>query len=125
LSKYVRDLLDEFNTEQNIQDDFNLHVLKVTIDDRGEIEQVGNALPVFNIEIDAENKEVLLHYLASTTQSVSVAAAKELLTDELLDYEICAAQEKDTTEALIRLDTPLLGFGENPEQKCFFNVCLA
>jgi len=123
LSKHVKDLLEEFAAEECIQNDFNLHILKVSVDDNGEIEEMGNALPVFNIEVDKESQAVLLHYAEASDMLVCVADAKAVLTDELLDYEVCAAQITETTEAVLRADTPLIGFGENVELKCFFGVC--
>jgi len=123
LSKQVKDLLEEFAAEENIQSDFNLHILKVSMDENGEIEEMGNAQPVFNIEIDDEDQAVLLHYAESSDVLVSVTDAKAVLTAELLDYEVCAAQITETAEAVLRADTPLIGFGENVELKCFFGVC--
>ena len=46
MSKYVRDLLQEFETQSEVEDHFHLHVLKVTVSESDEVEQVGNALPV-------------------------------------------------------------------------------
>ena len=123
MSKQVKDLLEEFAAEESIQSDFNLHILKVSVDENGEIEEMGNALPVFNIEIDNESQAVLLHYVEASDVLVSVADAKAVLTNELLDYEVCAAQLTETPEAVLRADTPLIGFGENVEFKCFFGVC--
>lgn len=125
MSKYVRDLLQEFQSQEEIEDHFNIHVLKVKMDNDGEIEQDGNALPVTRIEIDSENSECLLHFEETTANYVTVSDAKKQLTEVVLDYEVCAAEEQELGDAFIRLDTPLIGFGENPELKCFFSVCLS
>jgi hypothetical protein len=123
LSKYARDLLHEFQAQDEIEDDFRLHVLKVSVDESGEVEQSGNALPVTKIEIDAENEECLLHFEELTSNYVTVSEAKAVFVSEILDYEVCAAQEKELDDAYVRLDTPLIGFGENVELKCFFAIC--
>ncbi len=125
LSKCVRDLLHEFESQVDIADDFQLHVLKVLVDESGEVEQSGSAQPVTKIEIDSESKECLLHFEESTSNYVTVSDAKTAFVCAVLDYEVCAAQEKETDDAHIRLDTPLIGFGENAEIKCFFAVCQA
>ena len=125
LSKFARDLLQEFEAQIDIEDDFQLHILKVNVDDSGEVEQSGNAQPVTKIEIDFENKECLLHFDESTSEHVSVSDAKSLFVGAVLDFEVCAAQEKEIDDAYIRLDTPLIGFGENVEIKVFFAVCQA
>lgn len=125
LSKQVRDLLQEFESQINIADDFQLHVLKVSVDESGAVEQTGNAQPVTRIEIDSQSKECLLHFAESTSQYVTVSDAKSVLVNAILDFEVCAAQEQENDEATIRLDTPLIGFGENVELKVYFVICQA
>jgi hypothetical protein len=123
LSKNARDLLQEFSSQTDIADDFQLHVLKVNVSESGEVEPAGNAQPVITIDIDSENKECLLHFDEATSEPVTVADIKALFVNDVLDYEVCASQEKDVDDAVIRLDTPLIGFGEIVETKVFFVVC--
>lgn len=123
MSKHARDLLQEFESQNDIEDDFQLHVLKVNVDESGEVEQSGNAQPVTKIEIDSENKECLLHFDEKTSEYVTVSDAKSVFVSAVLGFEVCAAQEKEIDDAYIRLDTPLIGFGENVELKAFFAVC--
>ncbi len=135
MSKYVRDLLQEFETQSAVEDDFHLHVLKVTVSENDEVEQVGNALPVTKIEIDVEDNECLLHFDELSSERVTIKEAKNLFSAEtavnesavndVSSYEVCASEEKELDDALVRLDTPLIGFGENPEINCFFVVCQA
>lgn len=125
MSKSVRELLLEFQSQAEIEDDFHLHVLKVTVDDNGEVEQSGNALPVTKIEIDSESNECLLHFKEKASNPVTVSEAKEAFGSAVLEYEVCASEEKTQDNARIRLDTPLIGFGENADIKCFFVVCQA
>lgn len=126
MSKHVRDLLFEFEVQSEVEEHFRLHVLKVTLNENGEAEEYGNALPVTKIEIDSEDKECLLHFDEHSANSVSIAEAKALLIDgEVQGYEVFAAEEKERDDAHVRLDTPLIGFGENAEQNCFFVVCQA
>ncbi|MEH6451195.1 MAG: hypothetical protein V7765_21195 [Oleispira sp.] len=107
-----------------------MHVLKVTLNENGEAEEFGNALPVTKIEIDSEDKECLLHFDEHSTDGVTITEAKAILLDEsLIDdvqgYAVFAAEEKELDGSHVRLDTPLIGFGENAELKCFFVVCQA
>ena len=135
MSKYVRDLLQEFETQSAVEDHFHLYVLKVTVSENDEVEQVGNALPVTKIEIDAEDSECLLHFDELSSERVTIREAKALFSAEtavnesavndVSSYEVCASEEKERDDALVRLDTPLIGFGENPEINCFFVVCQA
>jgi hypothetical protein len=125
LSKHTRDLRQEFESQIEIKDDFQLHVLKVKVDESGNVEPLGNAQPVTHIEIDSDNKECLLHFDESTLDYVTVSDAKSLFVGAVLDFEVCAAQETENADAYIRLDTPLIGFGENIELKIFFVICQA
>ncbi|MBL4799114.1 MAG: hypothetical protein JKY50_17030 [Oleispira sp.] len=123
MSKHVRDLLFEFEVQSEVEEHFRLHVLKVTLNENGEAEEYGNALPVTKIEIDSEDKECLLHFDEHSTDCVTITEAKAMLTDEVLGYEVFAAEEKELDDSHVRLDTPLIGFGENAELNCFFVVC--
>jgi hypothetical protein len=126
MSKHVRDLLFEFEVQTEVEEHFRLHVLKVTLNENGEAEEYGNALPVTKIEIDSEDKECLLHFDEQSADSVSITEAKAMLIDaELQGYEVFASEEKELDGSLVRLDTPLIGFGENSELNCFFVVCQA
>lgn len=135
MSKHVRDLLLEFETQSEVEEYFRLHVLKVTLNENGEAEEFGNALPVTKIEIDSESEECLLHYAEQSSEFVTIAEAKTLLSNEvmvgsslvntMLGYEVFASEEKELEDSHVRLDSPLIGFGENAELKCFFVVCQA
>ena len=125
MSKSARELLQEFELQSGIEDDFRLHVLKVIVDDNGDIEQSGNALPVTKIEIDHESSECLFHFKESASDYITVSEVKAAFVTGVLDFEVCAAQEKILDDSCVRMDTPLIGFGENFEIKCFFAVCQA
>lgn len=130
MSKHVRDLLLEFEIQGEVEEHFRLHVLKVTLDEDGEAEEFGNALPVTKIEIDSESKECLLHFDELSPDCVTITEAKALfinekVSDEVLGYAVFASEEKELDDSHVRLDTPLIGFGENAELKCFFVVCQA
>jgi hypothetical protein len=135
MSKHVRDLLFEFEVQSEVEEHFRLHVLKVTLNENGEAEEFGNALPVTKIEIDSESKECLLHFDEHSPDCVTIKEAKALLineevvndclVDNVLGYKVFAAEEKELDDSHVRLDTPLIGFGENAELKCFFVVCQA
>ena len=102
----------------------------MTLNENGEAEEYGNALPVTKIEIDSEDKECLLHFDEHSADCVTITEAKalllnETLADEMQGYEVFASEEKELDGSQVRLDTPLIGFGENAELNCFFVVCQA
>jgi hypothetical protein len=123
LSKSVRELLQEFDQQAIVEGDFSLHILRMVIDPDGEVEQSGNAQVVFKVEFDHEDGECLLHFIESSLNKVTVDGFKTLISPDVLDYEVCAAQEKVVDGSCLRYATPLIGFGENVEQKCFFAIC--
>ena len=130
MSKHVRDLLFEFEVQTEEEEHFRLHVLKVTLNENGEAEEFGNALPVTKIEIDLEDKECLLHFDEQSSDGVTITEAKaiflnENLSEDVQGYAVFASEEKELDDSHVRLDTPLIGFGENAELKCFFVVCQA
>ena len=130
MSKHVRDLLFEFEVQTEAEEHFRLHVLKVTLNENGEAEEFGNALPVTKIEIDLEDKECLLHFDEQSSDGVTITEAKaiflnENLSEDVQGYAVFASEEKELDDSHVRLDTPLIGFGENAELKCFFVVCQA
>ena len=130
MSKHVRDLLFEFEVQSEVEEHFRLHVLKVTLNENDEAVEYGNALPVTKIEIDSEDKECLLHFDEHSTDFVTITEAKAMFVESLIDdevqgYEVFASEEKELEDSHVRLDTPLIGFGENAELKCFFVVCQA
>jgi hypothetical protein len=130
MSKQVRDLLFEFEVQSEVEEHFRLHVLKVTLNENGEAEEYGNALPVTKIEIDSEDKECLLHFDEQSTDGVTITEAKAILlnlnlSEDVQGYAVFASEEKELDGSHVRLDTPLIGFGENTELKCFFVVCQA
>ena len=130
MSKHVRDLLFEFEVQTEVEEHFRLHVLKVTLNENGEAEEFGNALPVTKIEIDLEDKECLLHFDEQSSDGVTITEAKaiflnENLSEDVQGYAVFASEEKELDDSHVRLDTPLIGFGENAELKCFFVVCQA
>lgn len=125
MSKTVRDLLQEIRCQGEIEDDFLLYVLKVKVDENGEVQHSGEALSVSHIEIDTQDQECLLHYADSTIGNMTVAMLVSALSDELSDFEVCAALESEVDGSHIRADSPLIGFGESIEQKYFFLVCHA
>ncbi|MFT5578425.1 MAG: hypothetical protein ACI9WS_001179 [Paraglaciecola psychrophila] len=123
MSKCVSELLLELQMYDQVSDDFRLHILKVVVDADGEVEQQDQAIPVTRLEIDAEDKECLLHYGDHSGQALTLAAITAQLTEAEQDYELCASEEKLVDGNLLRYDTPLIGFGENTEINVFFAVC--
>lgn len=123
MSKFVEELLIEFNLQEAITDDFSLYILTVQVDDAGEVESFGSAKPVTHIEVDHESKACLLHFANDAPFAAGVDDAREVLEQCEPGYQVFAAQEQELEDKVIRTDSPLVGFGENVDEQCFFAVC--
>lgn len=123
MSKYVEELLIEFNLQEAITDDFSLYILTVKVDEAGEVESFGSAQPVTHIEIDHDSKACLLHFAEDAPFAAGVGDARSVLAQCEPGYEVCAAQVQELDDKTIRTDSPLVGFGENIDEQCFFAVC--
>ncbi len=130
MSKTVSELAQELAEQSQIENHFNVHVLKVVINESGDVEESGQALPVTHVVFDSEEQECYLYFaednaLALDDKVLSVADLKAELNNEYQGYLLFAAQEKETEDAVLQLTTPLIGFGENEAQKSFFVICQA
>ena len=125
MSKSVMEMMHEIESYQVIDNVFNLYVLSLKLDSYGEIISTESTNAVNNVEIDNEHKEVLLHINTKNDKSlVSVSDVKSIINNSIFDYKICIAEETTLEDSsFVRIDTPLIGFGENIEKKQFFAVC--
>ena len=122
MSKLVIDLIDEFHSLDEVEDDFEVFIMSIKIDDNGEIESTASVEPVSKIVIDDENHECLFHSVA-TDQAMSIASAIEQISSVNPEFALGFAEEKRIDDSGLRADKPIIGFGENTEQRKFFIVC--
>ena len=130
MSKTVSELVQELAEQSQIEGHFNVHVLKVVINESGDVEESAQALPVTGVVFDSEEQECYLYFaednaLEPEQKVLSVADLSAQLNNEYQDYLLFAAQEKETEDAVLQLTTPLIGFGENEAQQSFFVICQA
>ena len=124
LSKLISDLINEFHSvdeiECEIDGDFELFIMSIKIDEFGEYDSSESILPISYIEVDSEKEECLFHFGSSDTMTIASTVEKIKAIDS--NYLLCSAEEKTIDNALVRIDNPIIGFGENIEQKRFFLV---
>ncbi len=124
MSKLVIDVVSEFQSLDVIEDDFELFVLSVKINESGEITSTESIEPVNRIEADIENQECLLH-VTSNGEALRMVEAIQAISKVNADYSLCSAQEETLEDSWVRIDNPIIGFGENIDLKRFFVVCQA
>lgn len=124
MSKLARDVVNEFHSLDVIEDDFELFVLSVKINDYGEIISTESIEPVSRVESDNENQECLLH-ISPSGEPLKICEAVGRIGVLNPDYALCAAQEETIDNSWVRIDNPIIGFGENLDLKRFFVVCQA
>ena len=122
LSKLVSDLVEELQTLDEVDDEFKCFVLSIKIDDEGEITSTESTEPLVSLKADNENQECLF-YFEATGKALTVAKVKQELSAIDTDYFICSAEEKTIDDSFVRIDSPIIGFGENIDLKKFFLVC--
>jgi len=124
LSKLVIDLVDEFKSLDEVEEDFDLFIMSIKIDDEGEIESTASIEPVSKIVIDDENHECLFHSI-TTDKAMNMANVIDELVSVNTEYALGFAEENTIDDSYERIDNPIIGFGENIEQRKFFIVCQA
>ena len=122
MSKLISDLINEFQTIDEIQDDFELFIMSIKIDESGEYDSSESILPVNRIEIDSENEECLFYFGTHDSDAITVATTADKIKTITPNFLLCSAEEKTVEDKTLRLDNPIIGFGENVEQKRFFLV---
>ena len=120
MSKLIIDLVNEFQSLDEITDDFELFIMSIKIDEFGEYDSAETILPVSHIEVDSNKEECLFHFGSSDAMDIVTTLEKIKSIDT--NYLLCSAEEKTFDGATVRVDNPIIGFGENIEQKRFFLV---
>lgn len=124
MSKYVGCIINEFEESEVVDNDFGLFVVSLNIDDSGEITSTESIEPVGKIDADIVNEECLFHIMPSEKALTISEAYSEI---EPIDsrFSLVSAIEKEFDDSWVRIDNPIIGFGENIDEKRFFIVCKA
>lgn len=124
MSKSVGDFVNEIEESDVIEYDFKLFVLSVKISDSGEITSTESIEPIERIEFDIENEECLLQ-ISENNRALNLSEAFSEIAVIDSRFSLVAAHERSIEDSWVRIDNPIIGFGENIGQKQFFVVCEA
>lgn len=124
MSKYVSCIINELEESESIGDDFELFVIALNFDDSGQICSTESIEPIFEIGIDIENEECLFYTKLGEKALEIQEAYAELETIES-SFSLVHASEHEVSGSVVRIDNPVIGFGENIDEKRFVIVCRA
>jgi hypothetical protein len=124
LSKYVGCIINELEESEVVDNDFGLFVVSLNIDDSGEITSTESIEPVGKIDADIDSEECLFHITSSENALTISEAYAEIETIDSR-FSLVSAIEKKFDGSWVRIDNPIIGFGENIDEKRFFIVCKA
>ena len=128
MSKCVADMLADI---ANIaaEGSCELLVLAVTLGAGGEAEETKWVAPVSRVQFDGDSQECLFHVdyecMDEPRQSptgVTLADVLSAASKANRGYDVCVAHEVQLDGSRIRIDTPIIGFGENAGKHQYFVV---
>lgn len=124
MSKYVGCIINELDESEVIGNDFELFVISLAIDDSGEIISTESIEPITKIGFDIESEECLF-YVQPGKDAIRISEAYAEIETMDSSFLLVSASEQEIDDAWVRIDNPIIGFGENIDEKRFFIVCEA
>ncbi len=117
----VDDLLTGIK-ENGIPSRYPIFVLSAELNSDSEIISQKPAVSVERIEVNHSSRELLLNKKEGG-KPVLIEALRVVGNEEVLKYDVCAAEEYADAETTIRIDSPLVGTGENHAEGRFLALC--
>ena len=124
MSKYVGCIINELEESEVIDNDFGLYVISLNIDDSGEITSTESIESVGKIDADIESEECLF-YVTPDKKALTISEAYAEIETIDSRFSLVSSIEQEFDDSWVRIDNPVIGFGENTDEKRFFIVCRA
>lgn len=124
MSRYVGCIINELEESEIVEDNFGLFAIFLKIDESGEIELTESIVPVGKVGFDIESEECLLHVSPGGEPITISDAYAELVTIDS-GFSLVSALEQRFDDSWVRIDYPVIGFGENINEKRFYIACKA
>lgn len=122
LNKYVGCIINELEESEVVADDFGVFVISLNIDDSGEITSTESIEPVGKIGADIESEECIF-YIAPSEEALKISEVYAEIATIDSRFSLVSAIEQEFDDSWVRIDNPIIGFGENMDEKKFFVVC--
>ncbi|WP_445363530.1 hypothetical protein ACJJIQ_01935 [Microbulbifer sp. ANSA003] len=125
MSKHVSCIINELEESEIADDDFSLFMILLKIDDSGEVTSTESIEPIGKIGVDIDNEECLFH-IATYGKPLKISEAYAEIETIDSRFSLVSVIEKEFDDSSwVRMDNPVIGFGENVNEKRFFIVCRA
>jgi len=124
LSRYVGCIINELEESEIVDNDFGLFAIFLKVDESGEIESTESIVPVGKVGFDIESEECLLHVSPGGKPIIIADAYAELVSIDSR-FSLVSALEQKFDDSWVRIDYPVIGFGENIDEKRFYIACKA
>jgi len=124
LSRYVGCIINELEESEIVDNDFGLFAIFLKVDESGEIESTESIVPVGKVGFDIESEECLLHVSLGGKPIIIADAYGELVSIDSR-FSLVSALEQKFDDSWVRIDYPVIGFGENIDEKRFYIACKA
>lgn len=124
MSRYVGCIINELEESEIVDNDFGLFAIFLKVDESGEIESTESIVPVGKVGFDIESEECLLHVSPGGKPIIIADAYGELVSIDSR-FSLVSALEQKFDDSWVRIDYPVIGFGENIDEKRFYIACKA
>lgn len=124
MSRYVGCIINELEESEIVDNDFGLFAIFLKVDESGEIESTESIVPVGKVGFDIESEECLLHVSLGGKPIIIADAYAELVSIDSR-FSLVSALEQKFDDSWVRIDYPVIGFGENIDEKRFYIACKA
>jgi hypothetical protein len=124
LSRYVGCIINELEASEIVDNDFGLFAIFLKVDESGEIESTESIVPIGKVGFDIESEECLLH-ASPGGEAITISDAYAELTTIDSGFSLVSALEQKFDDSWVRIDYPVIGFGENIDEKRFYIACKA
>lgn len=124
MSRYVGCIINELEESEIVDNDFGLFAIFLKVDESGEIESTESIVPVGKVGFDIESEECLLHVSLGGKPIIIADAYGELVSIDSR-FSLVSALEQKFDDSWVRIDYPVIGFGENIDEKRFYIACKA
>jgi hypothetical protein len=126
--KSARQMVSEMTEHLESNSKAALFAISVVINSNNEVESMTWEKPVGEISFDHENKELILFVPFTEADDMLPISGNSFLSQYAVElekyssYSVCVSDKKIIDDLTVRVDRPLIGFGESEDNMKFFAV---
>jgi hypothetical protein len=126
--KFANQMVSEITEHLESHSIAKLFAISVVINNNNEVESMAWEKPIYEISFDHNNKELILFVPLTEADAVLPISVSSFLMQYAVElekygsYNVCVSDRKIIDDLTVRIDRPLLGFGESEDNMKFFAV---